>query len=76
MSGSGSGSDSGNGSGPGLDPVPPPVRIRGRHTPAVPFMLRRRQRSRLGPLLVAVALLAGFVGVTFAIGYLVGRMLL
>ena len=40
------------------------------------FTLRRRRRSRGGPLVVASAFLAGFIGVAFAIGWLVGRMLL
>ena len=61
---------------PSPDPGPRPVRPRARRAAAVPFMLRRRQRSRFGPLVVAVALVAGFIGATFAIGYLVGRMLL
>lgn len=47
-----------------------------RRRPAVPFTMRRRQRSRSGPLVVASAFLAGFIGVAFAIGWLVGRMLL
>jgi len=47
-----------------------------RRRPKVPFTMRRRQRSQGGPLVVASAFLAGFIGVAFAIGWLVGRMLL
>lgn len=48
--------------------------LRRRRT--VPFTMRRRQRSQGGPLVVALAFLAGFIGVAFTIGWLVGRMLL
>ena len=47
-----------------------------RRRPAVPFTMRRRQRSRGGPLVFALVLVAGFVGAAFAVGYLVGRLLL
>ena len=47
-----------------------------RRRPKVPFTMRRRQRSQGGPLVVASAFLAGFIGVAFTIGWLVGRMLL
>lgn len=47
-----------------------------RRRAARPFAMRRRQRSRGGPLAFAVVLVAGFVGTAFAVGYLVGRMLL
>ena len=47
-----------------------------RRRPKVPFTMRRRRRSHGGPLVVASAFLAVFIGVAFAIGWLVGRMLL
>ena len=59
-----------------LGPRPETARARARRAAVVPFTLRRRQRSRGGPIVVVLALIAGFVGVAFAIGYLVGRMLL
>ncbi len=59
-----------------LAPRPETARARARRAAVVPFTMRRRQRSRGGPLVVVLALLAGFVGAAFAIGYLVGRMLL
>jgi hypothetical protein len=52
-------------------------RPRGRsRRPIVPFTMRRRRRSRGGPLLFALIAVVAFVGIAFAIGYLVGRMLL
>lgn len=60
------------------DPGPRPetTRARARRAAIVPFTMRRRQRSRGGPIVVALALIIGFVGVAFAIGYLVGPLLL
>jgi hypothetical protein len=38
--------------------------------------MRRRRRSRGGPLVFAVAIVVAFTIAAFAIGYVVGRMLL
>lgn len=46
------------------------------HRPAVPFTARRRRPARGGPVVVGLVLLAAFVGAAFAVGYLVGSMLL
>ena len=61
---------------PHSGPRPETAGARARRAAAVPFTMRRRQRSRGGPVVMALVFIAGFVGVTFAIGYLVGRMLL
>lgn len=61
---------------PQLGPRPETARARARRAAAVPFTMRRRQRSHGGAVVLALALLAGFAVSTFVIGYLVGRMLL
>jgi hypothetical protein len=57
-------------------PTPHLPRLSRSRRPAAPFTMRRRRRSRGGPLVFALVLVAAFVGVAFAIGYVVGRMLL
>ena len=64
---------------PSTVPAPPlsfPRLPHRRRHPARPFTMRRRRRSRGGPLVFAVALVVAFTLAAFGIGYVVGRMLL